>query len=102
MLWLFLPSSVYRREIRQKAAGATPLYLGRDWCRAVHANQQNTVLLQLTTGRGFGIDHVSTERVGHSEGGTAEIAVAIVEVILHVPGKGSVKELAAELSEVPS
>jgi putative Mg2+ transporter-C (MgtC) family protein len=50
-------------------------------------------LLQLATERGFAIDSVATEAVGRGDG-------RIVEVTLHVHGKGQVNELAAALSEV--
>jgi putative Mg2+ transporter-C (MgtC) family protein len=62
-------------------------------------------LLRVTTDQGFAIDEVSTSpngRVGQTSAeGTAPIeAGRMVEVTLHVHGKGSVNDLAAALSEL--
>ncbi len=63
-------------------------------------------VLQVTTGRGFAVDHISTEagrRV--SLAGQAETPGAdghrSVEVVLHVYGKGHISDLATALSELP-
>ena len=62
-------------------------------------------ILQITTSRGFAIDEVSTEALGHRLKGTQEPADAhdephMVEVTLHVHGRTSVNNLAAILSEL--
>jgi putative Mg2+ transporter-C (MgtC) family protein len=76
-------------------------------------------VLKLVTKLGFSVDELSTEAVGHggqpgaeaaepklaaagpSETGKAhEDGQAMVEVALHVYGKGSVNDLAAQLSEI--
>lgn len=57
-------------------------------------------LLEMATAHGFGIDHVSTERVGHGAPGPDGKAVSTVEVTLHVHGKGSMDELTADMLEI--
>jgi putative Mg2+ transporter-C (MgtC) family protein len=61
-------------------------------------------LLQLATARGFAIDEVSTEPLGYRgrDGHVNESGVPspMVEVTLHVHGRASVNDLAAELSEM--
>ncbi|MFZ0668607.1 MAG: MgtC/SapB family protein [Acidimicrobiales bacterium] len=55
-------------------------------------------LLQTATGRGFAIEDVSTEPIATPGGGKEH--TALVEVTMHIHGKGLVNELAAELSEI--
>jgi putative Mg2+ transporter-C (MgtC) family protein len=68
-------------------------------------------VLQTATTRGFAVDEMSTDRApgpsadgfgpvgdGHS---AAAATTASVEVLLHVHGRGSVTQLAAELAELP-
>jgi putative Mg2+ transporter-C (MgtC) family protein len=62
-------------------------------------------LLQHATSLGFAIDDISTEpvRYGHPDtqaGHQDRADVPVIEVTMHVHGKGSVNELAAELSEL--
>ena len=62
-------------------------------------------ILQITTTRGFAIDEVSTEALGHRLSSTLELAETsdephMVEVTLHVHGRSSVNNLAATLSEL--
>jgi putative Mg2+ transporter-C (MgtC) family protein len=62
-------------------------------------------LLHVATTRGFAIDRVSTESIGHlhptgSDAADVSHGVAMVEVTLHVHGRASVNELAAALSEL--
>lgn len=62
-------------------------------------------LLQTTTSRHFVVEDVSTEAVGHVEPDTADGRVTkesapLVEVTMHLHGKGSIHDLAAQLSEV--
>lgn len=61
-------------------------------------------VLALTTARGFAIDELSTDTVGRDGRQAADgkpVSEAIVEVALHVHGRGSVNELAAALAELP-
>lgn len=57
-------------------------------------------VLELATARGFAVDELSTSAAGNRrpEDGSGD---AIVEVTLHVHGKGLVNDLAAGLSEIP-
>ncbi len=61
-------------------------------------------LLAVATARGFAIEEVSTESLGRRDGadhvGAAALASPMVEVTLHVYGRASVNDLAAELSEI--
>jgi putative Mg2+ transporter-C (MgtC) family protein len=62
-------------------------------------------LLQVATARGFAIDEVATESLGHREPGASQPPGSnqprpLVEVTLHVHGRASVNELAAALSEL--
>jgi putative Mg2+ transporter-C (MgtC) family protein len=59
-------------------------------------------LLAVATTRGFAIDEISTENLGHRDAGDAESANhgAMVEVTMHVHGRASVNDLAAEFSEL--
>jgi putative Mg2+ transporter-C (MgtC) family protein len=59
-------------------------------------------LLQVATARGFAIDEVATEALGHGGPGDheSESRGAMVEVIMHVHGRASVTELAAAFSEL--
>jgi len=60
-------------------------------------------LLQVATARGFAIDEVSTETLGHhrdADGHDSDIHVSMIEVTLHVHGRASVNELAASFSEL--
>ena len=58
-------------------------------------------LLQHTTSSGFVIDDLSTASVrGDRQGSFSEQGESLVEVTMHVHGKGSANELAVELSEV--
>jgi putative Mg2+ transporter-C (MgtC) family protein len=61
-------------------------------------------LLQVATDRGFAIDEVSTETIGHSRDRSGESGEeegrTLAEVTLHVHGKSSINELAAVFSEV--
>jgi putative Mg2+ transporter-C (MgtC) family protein len=62
-------------------------------------------LLQVATTRGFAIERVSTESIGHlhpTGPDAAEVShgVPMVEVTLHLHGRSSVNELAAALSEL--
>ena len=63
-------------------------------------------LLQHATSRGFAIDEVSTASIGGASLGRADARAAdsgregMVEVTMHVHGKGSINDLAAELSEM--
>jgi putative Mg2+ transporter-C (MgtC) family protein len=56
-------------------------------------------VLGLTTARGFAVDQLSTEPVAHQA--ASPDAGAMVEVQLHVHGRGSVNDLAAALAELP-
>jgi putative Mg2+ transporter-C (MgtC) family protein len=59
-------------------------------------------ILSMTTARGFAVDQLSAEALAHPAGGlTGEPGGALVEVQLHVHGRGSVNELAAALAELP-
>jgi putative Mg2+ transporter-C (MgtC) family protein len=59
-------------------------------------------VLGLTTARGFAVDQLSTEMVGHQAAGPdGTPGEAMVEVQLHVHGRGSVNDLAAALAELP-
>jgi putative Mg2+ transporter-C (MgtC) family protein len=63
-------------------------------------------VLQATTRRGFAVDDMSTGKASGSMAlkdgnGAASPNGATVEVLLHVHGKGSVTDLAAELAELP-
>jgi putative Mg2+ transporter-C (MgtC) family protein len=58
------------------------------------------------TSAGFVVAEVATQELGPIQagadmGGTAQSQAALVEVSLQIHGKGSVEELAAELSELP-
>ncbi len=61
-------------------------------------------LLALATARGFAIEEVSTESLGRRDGAdqvdAAALSSPMVEVTLHVYGRASVNDLAAELSEI--
>ncbi|HTX63830.1 MAG TPA: MgtC/SapB family protein [Acidimicrobiales bacterium] len=60
-------------------------------------------LLEVVTAKGFAIDEVSTESLGHRHGGRGDgspTGAGDVEVALHVHGRGSVNDLAVALSEV--
>ncbi len=60
-------------------------------------------LLAVATARGFAIDEVSTEPLGHrreERGEGSPVGPSTVEVALHVHGRGSVNDLAVALSEV--
>lgn len=61
-------------------------------------------VLALTTARGFAIEELSTETVGRDGRQTPagdRVSEAIVEVALHVHGRGSVNDLAAALADLP-
>jgi putative Mg2+ transporter-C (MgtC) family protein len=55
-------------------------------------------LLQTATRRGFAIEDVTTESIASHGSGRED--PALVEVTMHIHGKGQVHELAAEMSEV--
>lgn len=61
-------------------------------------------LLAVATARGFTIEEVSTEslgrRTGADRGDESTVGSAMVELALHVHGRGSVNDLAVALSEV--
>jgi putative Mg2+ transporter-C (MgtC) family protein len=59
-------------------------------------------LLAVATARGFAIDEISTENLGHRDVEDQESGGrgAMVEVTMHVHGRASVNDLAAEFSEV--
>jgi putative Mg2+ transporter-C (MgtC) family protein len=60
-------------------------------------------LLQVATARGFAIDEVSTETLGHhrdADGHESDDHINMVEVTMHVHGRASVNELAASFSEL--
>lgn len=61
-------------------------------------------VLQKATERGFAIDDVSTEALGRRPSAAAGLDAdgppSMIEVTLHVHGKGSVNELAAALSDL--
>jgi putative Mg2+ transporter-C (MgtC) family protein len=60
-------------------------------------------LLQVATARGFAIDEVSTEALGHhrdADDTASDRHVTMVEVTMHVHGRASVNELAASFSEL--
>jgi len=59
-------------------------------------------LLQTATARGFAIDDVSTETLGHRDptGAGSDGSGLMVEVTMHVHGRASINDLAAVLSEV--
>jgi putative Mg2+ transporter-C (MgtC) family protein len=62
-------------------------------------------VLRVATEKGFAIDEVSTESLGHQRWGEAEPEKAhednrTVELTLHVHGRGSVNDLATALSEL--
>jgi putative Mg2+ transporter-C (MgtC) family protein len=56
-------------------------------------------VLSLTTARGFAVDQLSTEPV--TQQAASPDAGVMVEVQLHVHGRGSVNDLAAALAELP-
>jgi putative Mg2+ transporter-C (MgtC) family protein len=58
-------------------------------------------ILSLTTARGFAVEQVSTETVGHPATTPDSKPGSEVEVQLHVHGRGSVNDLAAALAELP-
>jgi len=58
-------------------------------------------ILSLTTARGFAVEQVSTETVGHPATTPDSAPGSEVEVQLHVHGRGSVNDLAAALAELP-
>ena len=59
-------------------------------------------VLSLTTSRGFAVDQLSTEMAGRQAGGPeATPGEVLVEVHMHVHGRGSVNDLAAALAELP-
>ncbi len=59
-------------------------------------------VLQFVTARGFVVDRLSTQTVGHElAGGTAVADRSTVEVLLLLHGRGSVNDLAAGLTELP-
>jgi putative Mg2+ transporter-C (MgtC) family protein len=59
-------------------------------------------VLSLVTARGFAVDQLSTETVGHQASGPErQPDGTLVEVQLHVHGRGSVNDLAAALAELP-
>lgn len=58
-------------------------------------------LLAVATARGFAIDEVSTEPLGHRHSSDQSVRSAMVEVALQIHGRGSVNDLAVELSEIP-
>lgn len=59
-------------------------------------------VLGVATGHGFAVDQMSTEEMdtGLLQAGQAS-GHGTVEVVLHVYGKGSVNDLATQLSELP-
>jgi putative Mg2+ transporter-C (MgtC) family protein len=59
-------------------------------------------VLQVATAHGFAVDELATDSSG-AKGQHADVANGqhIVEVVMHVHGKGSVSDLAAQLSELP-
>ena len=59
-------------------------------------------VLQVATARGFAVDELATDSGGDDgrEPGAAD-GQRMVEVVLHVHGKGSVNDLATRLSELP-
>jgi putative Mg2+ transporter-C (MgtC) family protein len=61
-------------------------------------------LLAVATARGFAIDEIATDALGHHHTSDlrddSTVQAAIVEVVLHVHGRGSVNDLAVALSEV--
>jgi putative Mg2+ transporter-C (MgtC) family protein len=57
-------------------------------------------VLQQATERGFAVDSLSTQTVGHEQA-EADAATATVEVLLLLHGRGSVNDLAATLMELP-
>jgi len=59
-------------------------------------------VLSLTTARGFAVDQLSAETVRHPASSYDDKpGGAVVEVQLHVHGRGSVNDLAAALAELP-
>ncbi len=63
-------------------------------------------ILSLATSRGFTIDSVSAQTIGHEpadrdRGTLAPLGADRVEVLLHVHGQGSVNELAVALADLP-
>ncbi len=61
-------------------------------------------ILELATQRGFVIDRLSTQTVGHEPAGAQDAGVppdlATVEVLLHLHGRGSVNDLAAAMTDL--
>jgi len=57
-------------------------------------------VMRIATSRGFAVDDMSTSPASHNDR-AADGVRPMVEVILHVHGRGSVNELATELAELP-
>jgi putative Mg2+ transporter-C (MgtC) family protein len=57
-------------------------------------------ILRIATSRGFAVDDMSTGQAAHDGHALAGVD-PMVEVILHVHGRGSVNDVAAELAELP-
>ncbi len=85
---------VLTRRLPQSSTAVSPIVVrypdGRGILRDV---------LKAATGQGFVIDEVATEALGHHDG-AGGVARQLIEVTLHVHGKGSVDDLAARLSEL--
>jgi putative Mg2+ transporter-C (MgtC) family protein len=58
-------------------------------------------VLRIATARGFAVENLSTGQAPSDGRGPAPGGRPTVEVVLHVHGRGSVNDLAAELAELP-